>query len=411
MTEYALTGAKIITPYMEIKNGTLLISENKILAVGRGENVVIPEGMKRIDVSGLTMLPGFIDIHTHGSLGASASDSLEGIRKIYEYLPSTGITSWLPTILDERGINVIVSAIKDQESGSKILGIHMEGPFLTPKNIPGSPYEEPRYPNMKEYEGMLKQSEGNIRIMGLSPELDGAIPVVREMRRTGVVAAAAHSKATYEQLMAGVDAGIQHITHAFNVMTGFHHRKPGVVGGALVCDALTAEMIADGYHVSPVAMEMLLRCKGIEKVALISDNTRYAGLEDGIYENVEVKDGVVRRIGYTEETDGTMAGSVWSLDNNIRTIKRHLGRSLKEISIMASCVPAKVAGVYQNKGSLEPGKDADITLIDADWNVVSCIIGGKLSYQDYSWKSEVRSQRSEVRGWKSEVGSQRLEDR
>ncbi len=164
-------------------------------------------------------------------------------------------------------------------------------------------------------------------------------------------------------------------------MSQENHRKPGVLGGALVCDALTAELIADGYHVSPVAMEILLRCKGIEKIALISDNTRYAGLEDGIYDDVEVKDGIVRRVGFTGETDGTLAGSIWPLDNNIRTIKHFLGRSLKEISIMASCVPAKVAGVYQNKGSLEAGKDADITLLDENWNVVKCIIGGKLTYQ------------------------------
>ena len=381
LTEYALIGATIITPYMEIKNGTLLVSENKIFAVGREENIVIPEGMKRIDVSGLTMLPGFIDIHIHGSLGIGASDSFEGLKRIYEYLPSTGTTSWLPTIMDEKGINTIVSAMREQKSGSEILGIHMEGPFLAPKNIPGTPHEEPRYPNLKEYEDMLKLAEGNITLMGLAPELDGALPVIREMGRTGVVAAVAHSKATYEQLMAGVDAGIRHVTHTFNVMSGLHHRKPGVAGGALVCDALTTELIADGYHVSPVAMEILLRCKGIEKVALISDNTRYAGLEDGIYDDVEVKDGIVRRVGFTGETDGTMAGSIWPLDSNIRTIKRFLGRSLKEISIMASCIPAKVAGVYQNKGSLEAGKDADITLLDENWNVIKCIIGGKLSYR------------------------------
>ncbi|NLB42932.1 MAG: amidohydrolase family protein, partial [Clostridiales bacterium] len=198
MKEYALTGATIITPYMEIKNGTLLVSENKILAVGREENIVIPEDMKRIDVSGLTMLPGFIDIHIHGSLGISASDSFEGLRRIYEYLPSTGTTSWLPTIMNEKGINVIVTVMKEQKSGSEILGIHMEGPFLAPKNIPGTPHEEPRYPNLKEYEEMLKLAEGTIRLMGLAPELDGALPVIREMGRTGVVAAVAHSKATYE---------------------------------------------------------------------------------------------------------------------------------------------------------------------------------------------------------------------
>ena len=382
MTEYALTGAAIVTPYMEIEKGTLLVSGNKILTVGREEHITIPEDMKRIDVSGLTLLPGFIDIHIHGAIGVRALEGVEEVRKLSRYLPSTGTTSWMPTIMNESGIPHIVSAIKMKEDqGAEILGIHMEGPFLAPKNIPGTPHEEPRYPNLNEYEEMLKAAEGHIRLMGLAPELNGALPLIREMGKTGVMAAAAHSKATYEQLMEAVDAGIRHITHTFNVMSGLHHRKPGVVGGALVCDTLTCELIADGYHTSPVAMEVLLRCKGVEKVALISDNTSYAGLKDGVYGKVEVKNGVVRLAGYTDDTDGTLSGSIWPLDHNIRNIKASLGRSLREIVIMASCVPARVAGVYQHKGSLEPGKDADITIINEDGKVTMCIVRGKISYQ------------------------------
>lgn len=381
MKEYALIGATIVTPYMEFEKGVLIVSENKIQAVGRKENTHVPDGMERIDVTGLTVVPGFIDIHIHGGRGVRASHGVDAIRKMCEYLPSSGTTSWLPTVQEIEGMKYIVSAIKENPNGSEILGIHMEGPYLAPKNIPGTPHEEVPKPNLREYEDMLTAGEGYFRLMGLAPELDGALPLIREMAKTGVVSAVAHSRATYEQLMEAVDAGLRHVTHTYNVMSGLHHRKPGVVGAALTCDALTTELIADSYHVSPAAMEILLRCKGIEKVAMITDNTAWAGLEDGIYGDIEKKDGVVRRAGFTGDTDGTLAGSIWPFDHNIRTVRNVLGRSAREVAIMSSTVPARVAGVLNKKGTLDPGKDADITLLDKDGQVSMCIIGGKVAYR------------------------------
>jgi N-acetylglucosamine-6-phosphate deacetylase len=182
--------------------------------------------------------------------------------------------------------------------------------------------------------------------------------------------------------MKAVDAGLRHVTHTFNVMTGLHHRRPGVVGAALTCDALTVELIGDGYHVSPVAMDILMRCKDIEKIALISDNTEYAGLDDGIYGDFEVKDGVVRKAGFSENVDGTLFGSIWPLDHNFRTVKNALGKNMREMAIMSSTVPARIAGVIHRKGTLEPGKDADITVSDSMNNVCMCIIGGKIEYEN-----------------------------
>ena len=384
MKEYAFTGADIVTPYVEYHNGVLIVSGNKIQAVGRPENTPIPDGMERIDVSGLTMIPGFIDLHIHGGVGVRASEGVDAIKKLCEHLPSCGTTSWLPTVNSVEAMKYVVSAIKSRFSGSEIIGIHMEGPYLAPKNIPGTPHEEPRLPSLKEYEEMLAAGEGYFRLMGLAPELEGAIPVIREMVRTGVTAAVAHSKATYEQMMAAVDAGIRHVTHTYNVMSGLHHRKPGVVGAVLTCDALTAELIADGYHVSPPAMEILLRCKGVEKVAMITDNTQWVGLEDGVYGDFEVKDGVVRRAGFTNETDGTLAGSIWPFDHNVRTVRKILGRSAREAAIMSSTVPARVAGIANRKGTLDPGKDADITLLDKEGRVSMCIVGGQTAYRRVS---------------------------
>jgi N-acetylglucosamine-6-phosphate deacetylase len=381
MKEYALTGATIVTPYVEYDKGVLIVSDGKIQAVGRPENTPIPDGMERIDVTGLTMVPGFIDLHIHGGMGVRASKGTDQIKRMCEYLPSSGTTSWLPTVQSVDEMKYVVSAKKSHFSGSEIIGIHMEGPYLAPKNIPGTPHEEPKLPSLKEYEQMLEAGEGYFRLMGLAPELEGALPVIREMARTGVVAAVAHSKATYEQMMAAVDAGIRHVTHTYNVMSGLHHRKPGVVGAALTCDALTTELIADGYHVSAQAMEVLLRCKGVEKITMITDNTQWAGLEDGIYGDIEKKDGVVRRAGFTGETDGTLAGSIWPFDHDVRTVRGMLGRSAKETAIMASTVPARVAGVQNKKGALDPGKDADITLLDNEGRVSMCIVGGQTAYR------------------------------
>lgn len=388
MGNYALIGATIITPYMEIEEGVLIVSGNKIQAVGRKENIPVPEDMDRIDVSDMTLLPGFIDLHIHGALGVRASSGLDAIRAMNTYLPSCGTTGWLPTVDSIEAMEYVASAIEEDMDGADILGIHMEGPFLTPKNIPGTPYEEPHLPSLKEYEDMLEAGEGYFRLMGLAPELDGALELIKEMSKTGVVAAAAHSKATYEQIMKAVDAGLRHVTHTYNVMTGLHHRKPGVVGAALTCDALTCELIGDGYHVSPAAMDILIRCKGVERVAIITDNTTYAGCPDGVYEDVEKKDGIVRKIGFTEDTDGTLYGSVWPFDHNFRTVKKINDKSMRDMAIMSSTVPAKVAGVIDKKGTLEPGKDADITILDSECRVVMCIVNGKIAYREGPYKSE-----------------------
>lgn len=382
MGSYALIGGTVITPYMEIEDGVVVVSDSKIEAVGRRESISVPEGMDKIDVSSMTLLPGFIDLHIHGALGVKACHGVDAIRTMNEYLPSCGTTGWLPTVDSIEAMEYIVSAIEEDMAGADILGIHMEGPFLAPKNIPGTPYEEPHLPSLKEYETMLEAGKGHFRLMGLAPELDGALELIREMGKTGVVAAAAHSKATYEQVMEAVDAGLRHVTHTYNVMTGLHHRKPGVVGAALTCDALTCELIGDGYHVSPPAMDILIRCKGAERIALITDNTIYAGCPDGVYGDMEKKGGVVRRRGFTEETDGTLYGSVWPFDHNFRIVKNINHKSMREMALMSSTVPARVAGVIDRKGTLEPGKDADITVLDSNCSVNMCIVGGQIAYED-----------------------------
>ena len=179
--------------------------------------------------------------------------------------------------------------------------------------------------------------------------------------------------------MQAVAAGISHATHAFNVMTGMHHRRPGIVGGVLTCDQLTAELIADGFHVHPVAMDVLIRCKGPERVALITDSVRYQGLPDGDYGRVVKKGGIVRLKGYDSSVDNTMAGSVWPMNHNVANVARLVG--LRKAVQMASLTPATIAGCADKKGSIEPGKDADLIVIDDQVRIHMTIMGGEVVYK------------------------------
>ena len=221
--------------------------------------------------------------------------------------------------------------------------------------------------------------------MGVSVELEGADAVISELRNLGVVPAIAHStKATYEQFLRGVELGIRHVTHTYNVMTGLHHRKPGVVGGALTCDQVTNELISDGKHVSPTAMDILIRCKGVDKVTVISDNTSVAGLPDGEYHmqgrDIIKKDGVTRFIDSTPDMDHTMAGSEWPMNHNVNVLIKNVGVKMQDAIQMATLNPARVVGLDGKKGSLEPGKDADIIVVDEDMNVYLTFVKGKIFY-------------------------------
>ena len=221
--------------------------------------------------------------------------------------------------------------------------------------------------------------------MGVSVELDGIDEIIKEMVTLGVLPAVAHStKATYEQFLRGVELGIRHVTHTYNVMTGFHHRKPGVLGGALTCDQVTNELISDGKHVSPTAMDVLIRCKGVENVCVITDNTAVAGLPDGEYKlkgrEVIKKDGITRFANSTADMDHTMAGSEWPINHCVKTLIQEVGISVKDAVRMASLNPAQIIDEDKKKGSLEVGKDADVIVVDDDMNVFQTYVKGDLVY-------------------------------
>jgi len=383
----AIKARRLITPLQDLRNAMVLVDGQKIMAVGWQDSIAIPDGARVIDIGDKIIAPGFIDLHHHGAVGARADEGAEAVKKIGQYLVKTGTTSWLPTVWASESLKGIVSARRQGTDGADVVGIHMEGPFLAPKGIPGQDALDShlRRPSVREFMQIMEAAEGSLKLMGVAPELDGALELIREMRRVGVVPAIAHTKGTYEQFMRAVEAGARHVTHTYNVMTGLHHRKPGVVGGVLTCDQVTGELIADGYHVSPVAMDILVRCKRADKVAVITDNVPLAGLPDGTYEmfgrRVVKKNGVSRLEGSTPDMNGTMAGSEWPLNHNIHNLVDLVGVSLPNAIRMATLTPATIVGIDADKGSIEPGKDADLVVIDEAIRVYLTMVRGRVVFQ------------------------------
>jgi N-acetylglucosamine-6-phosphate deacetylase len=388
MGKVAIKAARILTPLQDLRDAVILIENDRIEAVGRQANIAVPEDARVMDFGDKIVAPGWVDVHNHGANGHWARDGAEAVKEVARWLAQTGTTSWLATVGNVEGVEGVAQAAREGTGGTSIPGIHCEGPFLAPKNLPGQPHQENPLADIDLYHQMLEASEGLIRIMDCAPELPGAMDLIREIVRTGVTASCAHTKADYGTFMRAVEAGIRHITHSYNVMTGMHHRRPNVVGGVLTCDAVVGELIPDGYHVHPVAMDVLIRCKGFDKVCTITDSTPLAGLPDGEFDwegrKIIKRNGLSRMAGYDENQDGSIAGSEWPLNLDLRTLVDKVGVRLQDAVRMATLTPATTAGLSHDIGSLEPGKLADLAVIDEKVNVYLTMVHGEVVYEPQS---------------------------
>lgn len=383
----AIRTRRLFTPLQELRDAVVLVQEGKIVEVGRAGNVPVPDGAEVLDAGDRIVIPGMVDIHQHGAVGFRANQGEDAVRAIAAYNVEHGVTTWLPTVNDLNSLPSIVRVQREGTGGADIGGIHMEGPFLTPKRVPGQAImdRDLKEASVELLTQMIESAEGLIRMMGVSPELPGAHDLIRALWNAGIVVACAHTKGTYEDFMRAVELGLRHVTHTYNVMTGLHHRRPGVVGAALTCDQVTAELIADGFHVAMPAMDILIRCKGPELIAIITDSAALAGLPDGTYEfqgrTIVKKDGVSRMAGSTPDQDNTMAGSEWPLDHNVGNVIHGIGVPMRDALRMATLTPATVVGLNKTKGSIEPGKDADLVFVDERMTVYRTIVRGKTMYE------------------------------
>ena len=376
----AIINGKIVLPD-RLAEGCALLFDDKIQGVVPAAQV--PAGAKVIDAAGGLVIPGLIDMHIHGYLGEDASDgSFEGIRTMAEGVAKNGVTGFLPTTMtvsyDElnaafdqirRGMR---QSLQDDWQGAQILGVNAEGPFINPAKKGAQAGEHIR-PGDAEF---LKANLDVIRVFTIAPEMPGNMDCIREMAGRTLISMG-HTAATYDQAAAAIEAGVGHVTHLFNAQTPLMHRDPGVVGAALTDARVSCELIADTFHVSRHLFPLVSRMKG-DKLVLITDCTRAGGLEDGEYtlggQPIFVK-GIECRLA-----DGTIAGSVLKLNAAVRNLLANTSLEIWEAVNAASLNPARRIGVDAAKGSLEAGKDADIAICDADFNVRRTILGGRTIY-------------------------------
>lgn len=376
----AIFNGKIVLPD-HIEDQKALLFDRKIIALVPADQ--IPADAERIDAEGNYVIPGLVDMHIHGYLGEDASDgAFDGIRTMAEGIAQNGVTAFLPTTMtvsyDElRAAFAQIRRAKeasaqDDWQGAQILGVNAEGPFINPAKKGAQAGENIRPGDAK----FLEEYLDILRVFTIAPEMDGNMDCIREMNGKTLISMG-HTGATCDQAIAAFDAGVRHVTHLFNAQTPLLHRDPGVVGAALTDDRVSTELIADTFHVNARLFSLVARMKG-EKLVLITDCTRAGGLADGEYtlggQPIFVH-GIECRLA-----DGTIAGSVLKLNHAVRNLLKHTDLTVSQAVNAASLNPAKRIGVEACKGSLEVGKDADIAICDADFEIRRTILGGRTIY-------------------------------
>lgn len=341
-----------------------------------------------IDMGPLRLAPGYIDLHTHGFHGHDVTTgSREDVEAMARELPRTGVTSFFPTIatlgrpetLQQVKCIAGVAETQEQRSAAEILGMRLEGPFIS-RAKKGAQFEPGiRRPDPVEMEELAAAGRGWVRIVDYAPEEDEGGRFLATLVRLGILACIGHTAATYEQAIEAIDRGASHSTHLFNAMTPLEHRAPGVLGALLTDQRATLEFIADGIHAHPAVIRLATTARSIRDVALVTDATAPAGLPEGEYEFVGRK--VTVREGAVRLANGSLAGSILMLDRAVRNMMNFTGLGWSEAIFMATCTPAHIAGIAARKGRVVPGADADLVALDEQGFVQRTWIRGHLAYE------------------------------
>jgi len=387
MTTTALYASRILTPEEEISDGVIVVEADHIVSIGHRDQIRVPPGAIDYVATGSTIVPGFLDLHIHG---AGGHDVMEANPSALDQITSTvaryGTTSIVATTVtapvDETcsslaGIARYIRSHEIAEQGgplaAEILGIHLEGPFISKARRGAHPSDSIAMPSVEMLDKFLKASDGLVKIVTLAPELPGAMAVIESALAAGVVVAIGHTDADYEQSRAAIQAGARHAAHVYNAMRPFSHRDPGVIGAILTDPEVTAEIIADGVHVAGPAIQVLLGAKGFDTVLLVSDGMAATGMPDGKYRlgnfDVSVHGGVCRN------AEGRLAGSTLTLDYALRNIVA-LGLPFADAVRMATVLPARRLGLAGKKGILAVGADADLVVLTPELRIAGVMTRG-----------------------------------
>ena len=378
--------ARLFTPNHAGLDGWLLVENGLIRALGFGNTPDFSDevSIQSLDAQGNNLLPGFIDLHVHGAMGYEVMDaSPTGLEEMSRFYASHGVTSFLATTWTADHLSIIkaLELVEEMqgriEGGATLLGVHLEGPYLNPTRCGAQDVNLIRRAEKEEALEIL--DTGVIRLLALAPEFDENVWLIEECVKRGITVSAAHTTANYAQMQKAAEHGITHLTHSFNAMEGLGHRELGTIGAAMNLPQISCELIADNIHVHPAAQKILVDVKTPAEVILVTDAIRAAGMPEGDYmldeRSVHIENGAVRL------SNGTLAGSVLTMERALKNVCSASGRSLAEMWITSSLNAARAIGISSRKGSLEVGKDADLVLLDEAFQVHLTVIQGEIVFK------------------------------
>lgn len=393
MKDLMLVNARVLTEEGFIEKGFIYIKDGKIAETGAAAS--LPADKSQAEVVELpensTVVPGFIDVHIHGAGGADTMDATtETLNTMASILPEEGTTSFLATTITQDK-EEIFKALKNaadyishhnQPGKAEVMGVHLEGPFINEGRKGAQPEDHIIVPDIQLFAKMQEAAGNHIRLVTLAPEKENGYEFIEYLAANGVIASIGHSDATYSQMADAVKAGATHVTHLFNGMRGLHHRDPGVAGAALLFNELKAEIIADGIHVVPEMIDLSVRAKGTEGIILITDSMRAKCLKNGTYDLGGQEVSVAN--GKALLADGTLAGSILKMKDSLKNMMKFTGIHLEEAVKLASENPAKQLKVFNRKGSIAAGKDADLVVLDENLDISMTFCRGISSFRLYA---------------------------
>jgi N-acetylglucosamine-6-phosphate deacetylase len=390
---FTLRDAHLIDATTDIARGAITIDGTLIQAIERPE-YALDRHEKIIDAADMLVMPGFIDVHTHGGGGYNLHTTDAGeIRSYARWVPETGVTSFLITIvgvagsIPEQQLRAAVEALDDGVTGAEPLGIHLEGPYI---NVARRGAHQPswlRMPDESETEQLLALTDGHLRLLTLAPELPGASAMIRQLVDAGITVSMGHTDATYEQAQEAIKLGVTHVTHCFNAMRPLLHRAPGPLAALAEAEWVRGELIADGVHVHPGAMNALVKLLGPERTVVITDALAGAGAHDAAFDFAGQPAQVIR--GAARLADGTITGSVLTMDQALRNVLQMTEASLQQAVGMLTLNPAHAAQASHCKGRLQAGYDADLLIFDHTLTLQATICRGSVAFATSEWSERL----------------------
>lgn len=388
------TNAIICLPIGLLEGGAILVRDGVIEQIASdSQHELVADEV--IDVQGAYIVPGFIDVHVHGGGGFDVmSGEPADIDGMSRFHASKGTTSFLPTTMThsraniEAAIHSVATAMERGTSGAEVVGIHLEGPYLNVEKCGAQNPEHIRPGTIDELQHFLTLSKGHVRLMTIAPEIGDALELIEYAVTQGVTISIGHSNTTYDVVSQAVQRGATHVTHLFNGMSPLHHREPGVTGGALMHDELAVELICDGFHLHEDIIRFVFRVKPIDQIVLITDSIAAGGCENGEYVlgglPLMMQNGVARLLN-KDGTLGNLAGSCLTMDQALRNTMAYTELSLSEVIPTMTINPARQIGIDQRKGSITVGKDADLVVLNEQYEVLATYVKGLQVYAQESF--------------------------